>query len=188
MVPPIPGSGDEDACAGRVARHREAAAWKPSYPLPFLDCIPTSELREAMHTGQAMTVLCVDDNPHVAEALRVKLARSLDILWQGWLSSADELVHTAERLNPTIVLLDVDMPGKDPFVAVSELADRCPTAKVVIFSGHVRRELIDRALESGAWGYVSKNDDEGDLLKVIRAVADGEVAFSPEVRSTYDRM
>lgn len=141
-----------------------------------------------MPIGEPMTVLCVDDNPHVAEALRVKLARSLDMRWQGWLSSADALVVTAERQCPTIVLLDVDMPGKDPFVALGELVERCPAVKVVVFSGHVRQELIDRALEAGAWGYVSKNDGEDELLRVIRAVADGEVALSPEVRSTYDRI
>ncbi|MBY0262722.1 MAG: response regulator transcription factor, partial [Phycisphaerales bacterium] len=139
-----------------------------------------------MPIGEPMTVLCVDDNPHVAEALRVKLARAFDMQWQGWLSSADELVATAERQCPTIVLLDVDMPGKDPFAALGELVERCPAVKVVVFSGHVRQELIDRALEAGAWGYVSKNDGEDELLRVIRAVADGEVALSPEVRSTYD--
>jgi DNA-binding NarL/FixJ family response regulator len=127
-------------------------------------------------------VLCVDDNEHVAVALRLKFMAAGEFQWRGWLPSAAGLVAAAEREAPRVVLLDIDMPGPDPFEALAQIADRCPETRVVVFSGHVRRDLIDRALETGAWGYVSKNDGEDALLDAVRRVVAGELGLSPEVR------
>jgi DNA-binding NarL/FixJ family response regulator len=137
--------------------------------------------------GPALTVLCVDDNPSIADAVRIKLSRSRGLRFAGWLDSAAGLIDEARRQRPSLVLLDVDMPGPDPFAAVAELGRCCPGTRVVMFSGHVRSELVDRALESGAWGYVSKNDGEDELIGALESVGRGEVAFSGEVRATYGR-
>jgi DNA-binding NarL/FixJ family response regulator len=132
-----------------------------------------------------ISILCVDDNAHVADAVRIRLARVGGFEWKGWLPDATNLVERARSDCPTIVLLDVDMPGRDPFDASLELAGTCPDVKIVVFSGHVRRELIDKAVEAGAWGYVSKNDGEDVLVDVLRMVADGQFGLSPEVRAAF---
>jgi DNA-binding NarL/FixJ family response regulator len=137
-------------------------------------------------TNKPISILCVDDNEHVADALRLKFTASGGFQWRGWLPDAGQLVSTALRDPPSIVLLDLDMPGADPFDALADLAARCPQCRVIIFSGHVRRELIDRALDAGAWGYVSKNDGEEALLAAVLLVASGELALSPEVRAWCD--
>ncbi len=131
-------------------------------------------------------VLCVDDNPAVTDALRVKLGRSNEFEWRGSLHSADDLLDRCERERPAIVLLDVDMPGKDPFEALAELTARAPDIIVLIFTGHVRKDLIERALDCGAWGYVSKNDGEDELLAAMKRAANEELALSPEAQRTYD--
>ena len=133
-------------------------------------------------------VLCVDDNVLVAEALRLRLGRHPDFEWRGWLTTADDLVETGQRERPDLVLLDVDMPGRDPFEAAAELVTHLPTVRVIVFSGHVRADLIERALAAGAWGYVSKNDGEQELLKVLARVRENKVAFSPEAQAMYDRL
>ncbi|MGD9692755.1 MAG: response regulator transcription factor [Phycisphaerales bacterium] len=134
-----------------------------------------------------ISVLCVEDNPHVAEALRIKLTRTSLFEWKGWLPAADSLHEVAVEVEPEIILLDLDMPGKDPLDAASEFLESYPSARVIVFSGHVRQDLIDRALEAGAWGYASKNDGEDELVNVLMCVRAGEVALSPEVRSIYNR-
>ncbi len=135
---------------------------------------------------EIITVVCVEDNPQVAGALRVKLERDPRFCWLAWLPDADEIVQKARESRPSIILLDLDMPGKDPFTATQELVRDCPESRVVIVSGHVRIDLIRRALEAGAWGYVSKNDHENELLNAVSRVADGEMAFSPEVGTVYN--
>jgi CheY-like chemotaxis protein len=139
---------------------------------------------EADATG--VGVLCVDDNVQVAEALQVSLFLAGGFIWKGWLPSADGLVETVERERPDILILDVDMPGRHPFDALRELVERCPDVRTVMFSGHVRRELIEQAFDAGAWGYVSKSDGEQSLLRAVRQIAAGELALSPEARAAYD--
>lgn len=126
------------------------------------------------------TILCVDDNAELAAALERLFSRLDDFEWLGWLPTADHLVTEALARHPQIVLVDIDLPGPDPFVAVTELVERDPAVRVVMFSGHVRPGLVDRALGAGAWGYISKNDGEGELLQVLRQVAAGEFALSSE--------
>jgi DNA-binding NarL/FixJ family response regulator len=137
--------------------------------------------------SQQISVLCVDDNPDVADALRLKLSRMTGFTWVGTLSSADTLIDTVQRLRPSIVLLDLDMPGADPFVAAAEVAQAVPDSRIVVFSGHVRPDLITKALEAGAWGYISKNDGEDELIAHLRQVAAGNISLSSGVRAMYNR-
>jgi DNA-binding NarL/FixJ family response regulator len=140
-----------------------------------------------MADGKNIRVVCAEDNPLVAEALRIKLSRADGFVWEGWAADADALLVMTRRSCPDLVILDLDMPGRDPFLATEELAERYPDCRVVIFSGHVRRDLIERAVNSGVWGYVSKSDGEDALIEAMKKVDAGEFAFSPEVRATYDR-
>lgn len=138
-----------------------------------------------MTQARVIPILCVDDNPSITKALETKFSRVGSFAWKGALSRADDLLATVTREHPAVVLLDVDMPGKDPFVVLAELSQACPETKVVMFSGHVRRELVERAVESGAWGYVSKNDGENELIKAIQKAAQGELALSDEARRVF---
>ncbi|MDX2146154.1 MAG: response regulator transcription factor [Planctomycetota bacterium] len=135
-----------------------------------------------MSTTPQVRVLCVDDNEHVAQAVELLIARNSGFCWLGWLSTADDLVDHVQRLRPDIVLLDLDVPGLDPLVAASRLSDAQFSTKVVVFSGHVRKDCIDRAIDAGVWGYASKNDDESKLLELLSSVMAGNVEFSQEVR------
>jgi DNA-binding NarL/FixJ family response regulator len=133
-------------------------------------------------TTERVKILCVDDNALVAEAIERKLQFETDLEWLGNLPSADELPRMARQLNPDVVILDIDMPGKDPFRALEEVSATCPDARVIVFSGHVRGDLIHRACDSGAWGYVSKNSGTESLVSSIRRVINGEFVFSEDVR------
>jgi DNA-binding NarL/FixJ family response regulator len=131
-----------------------------------------------MAAERRIRVLCVDDNPLVADAVatRLRLAGGFDCV--GHLPDASALVREAMRLKPHVVLMDLDMPGAEPFEMMRDLSTIYPDARVLILSGHVRRELLD-----GAWGYLSKNDDAETLVAAIRRVADGEFVLGPELAS-----
>lgn len=128
-----------------------------------------------------ISVLCVDDNPMIADALSARLALEPDMVLAGCLSDATLLIETVDRMAPDLVLLDVDMPGRDPFDVVGELATRAPALRVVMFSGHLRGELVDRAVEAGAWGYVSKNEGTAAIVAAIRRAAAGEFVMIPDI-------
>lgn len=127
-------------------------------------------------------ILCVDDNPLITESLRVRLDREPGFELVGRLGTANDLVEEVARHRPDIVLLDIDMPGRDAFDALGEVHGVSPQSKVIILSGHVRDDLVDRAVEAGAWGYISKGDDSKTMLDTIRAVHGGRFVLSPDVQ------
>jgi two-component system, NarL family, response regulator DesR len=128
-------------------------------------------------------VLCVDDNNLLGEALGINLHLTGGFRWLGSLENADDLVRVAQRCKPDVVLLDIDMPGKDPFEALEELHKAVPKARVLMLSGLVRSDLIQRSIDAGAWGYLSKNDAV-EVIAAIERVAHGEFVMGPEVEAT----
>ena len=128
-------------------------------------------------------ILCVDDNEEILWALGVHFAHTKGFEVVGSLSSATGLVAAVKDAKPAILVLDLDMEGKSPLQALREVNRTGARTRTIVFSGHLRRELVAQAMDAGAWGYVSKNDGEVSLVAAIRAVMAGEVAWSPEVLS-----
>jgi DNA-binding NarL/FixJ family response regulator len=130
---------------------------------------------------RAIRVLCVDDHPLLVEGIRARLEFEPNLELVGELTSADNLVAQAEKHAPDIVLMDVAMPGLDPFVAATELRRRLPETKTVFLSAHIRDHYLDAAFRAGAWGYLYKGDDMEDVIDALKRVAQGEYVFSPHV-------
>ena len=128
-------------------------------------------------------VFCVDDHAFLIEGLRSKFEQEDGIELVGTLPSADGLVGAAQDSRPQIVLLDIEMPGRDPFEVINELRSTCPGCRVILLSAFVRHFYLDIAVKVGAWGYVSKRDAPSAIIDAIKQVAAGRFAFSPEVIS-----
>lgn len=135
--------------------------------------------------SQSITVFCVDDNPHVIEAVQLQLRSASDIKWKGHANEANGLVEKIQGDCPDVILMDIDMPGKDPFEVISELRSVCGDARVVMFSALVQRDLLERAIDAGAWGYVAKADGAESLVKAIRTVVSGSMGFSPSIANLH---
>lgn len=130
--------------------------------------------------GAPLRVLCVDDNPLVVEALALKLGLLGGFDWLPPVDDADRLVEAVRVLQPDIILLDLDMPGRDPLDALAELARLGTAARVLIFSGHTRADLVERAIDAGAWGFIGKHSDVETIVSAIRSVARGEFLLATE--------
>jgi len=140
-----------------------------------------------MSPSGKLRVLCVDDNKLLADALRAKTQRMEDLEWLGAFHEADDLLNRVFQAEPHVVLMDVDMPGVDTFRLVEELTAKAPQIRVVMLSGYVTPQYIDRALDAGAWGYLSKNDDVAELVAGVRKVHAGDIAFSRDVEIVSQR-
>jgi DNA-binding NarL/FixJ family response regulator len=125
-------------------------------------------------------VLCVDDNQFVLQALERRLALEPDLLCVGTCLDACDLEQKVAELRPDVVLLDLDMPYRDPLEALTALTEQMPEVRILILSGHVKRALIERAIEGGAMGYVAKNEDVSTVVDAIRSVAAGAFVLGPE--------
>ncbi len=132
-------------------------------------------------SGRPLCVLCVDDHALLAEGMKTRLGLESDMDVVGWIESADTLLDEAQRTEADVILLDIEMPGRDPFEVVRDLQGRRPQARVIVLSAFVRDRYLDVAVKAGAWGYVSKSDTPDDVVEAIRKVAVGEFAFGPSV-------
>ncbi|USN99069.1 MAG: response regulator transcription factor [Phycisphaeraceae bacterium] len=131
----------------------------------------------------AIRVFCVDDHAFLIEGLCSRLEKTPNIEVVGTLPSADGLIEAASKAKPDVVLLDIEMPGSDPFEVIDDLRSRCPDCRVILLSAFVRHSYLDAAVKVGAWGYVSKRDAPAAIIDAIKQVAGGRFAFSPEVIS-----
>lgn len=126
-------------------------------------------------TPDLTRVLCVDDIPDVAAVIRLIIESDPSMKCVGCLDSANDLVAEVQGRNPKpdVVVLDATMPGRDPMLAMKELAAQCPSTRTIIFSAHNDPAFVKRARESGAWGCVSKDAEPRELVHAVREVAAG---------------
>lgn len=131
-------------------------------------------------------VLCVDDNNLLQEALRRWFARIPDMNLVGCVETGSKARDLIATFDPDVVLMDVDLPGTDTFELVSQIVSEYPHIRVVMFSAHCSAEQIDRAIEAGATGYISKDESLATIGLAIHAVSRGEFTLSPTANSFYE--
>lgn len=138
-----------------------------------------------MFNKPPIRVFCVDDHAFLVEGLQARLSLAKDMEYVGRLGSAEGLVAECQRIRPDVVLLDIEMPGPDPFEAVEDLRRQCPNSRVIILSAYVRDHYIDAAVNAGAWGYLSKHDEPEKIINAIREVHSGAFVFGPKVSGRF---
>lgn len=125
-------------------------------------------------------VLIVDDHAIVRRGLRSILELEADIVVVGEAGTADDGLRTAQRARPDVVLLDLRLGPDDDREGLelcSRIVERLPATRVVVLSTFLEERLVIEALRRGAQGYVLKDVDALELVKIIRAVSRGESAF-----------
>jgi DNA-binding NarL/FixJ family response regulator len=128
-------------------------------------------------------VLCVDDNVMLGKALGRCIGAEPTLRWLGAISDGSLVLEAAQRLRPDVILMDIDMPGFDTFGTVHQLLAVVPDTRVIMLSGHVDREYLRRALDSGAWGYLSKAEETPVLIDAIHRAARGEIVLGKEIEA-----
>ena len=133
-------------------------------------------------TTRPIRILCVDDHAFLIDGLQARFALERDVECVGRQPSAEGLVSEVKRTRSDVVLLDIEMPGPDPFEAANDLRRQCPEVRTIILSAYVRDHYIKAAFEAGCWGYFSKSDDPDKIMAGIRKAVRGEFAFGPKVQ------
>lgn len=90
-------------------------------------------------------------------------------------------VELSDKLKPDLVLMDLSLEGLSGFEATKQIRDRTPDLPVLVVSMHREAAVVDRALRSGARGYVLKGGDFRELVRAIQSVRRGELYLSPEL-------
>ena len=126
-------------------------------------------------------VLVADDQAMVRAGFRMLLSREEDIEVVGEAANGAAAVREAERLRPSVVLMDIRMPELDGLEATRRILAGDPQARVLVLTTFDLDEYVYEALRAGASGFVLKDDPPESLLAAIRVVAAGEALLSPTV-------
>lgn len=97
--------------------------------------------------------------------------------------NAEAAMEACQRTLPTLVLMDVRLPGKSGVECVQALAEKYPALPILMLSTHSGEEEIYRSLRAGARGYILKSARREDLLRAIREVFEGRRYLDPSVAS-----
>ena len=117
-------------------------------------------------------VLLADDHRGAADALKSLLERDFEVV--AVVEDGLALVEAARRLQPDVIVADISMPGLDGIDATRMILGRHPGALVILFTMHQESDVVHRALEAGARGYVYKLRGIDDVIKAIHSVLRGE--------------
>jgi DNA-binding NarL/FixJ family response regulator len=128
-----------------------------------------------------LTLMLADDHQIVRQGLRAILACVPDFRLVGEAADGPETVRLAERLQPRVLVLDLMMPGLTGLEVTRQLARRCPETRVVILSMHSNEAYVLEALRAGACAYVLKESSAENLVRAIRAAAEGRRFLSPPI-------
>lgn len=133
--------------------------------------------------SDTIKILVADDHPVVVDGLIAMLSTQSDFEVVGRASSGEEAIRRVERLEPDVVLLDLEMPEVDGVEVIRRLRDAGVEAQVLVFTAFDTDERIVGAVQAGAKGYLLKGAPRDKLFEAIRVVSEGGSLLQPVVAS-----
>jgi DNA-binding NarL/FixJ family response regulator len=128
-------------------------------------------------------VALVDDHPMVLDGLRLALDTP-GTLVVGSAATAAEAVRMVAEARPRVVVLDVHLPDASGINAAAALREQNPDIAILILTMSEDPHTLAAAMRAGAAGYLVKGASRDEIVRAVRAVADGQIIFSAEVART----
>lgn len=126
-------------------------------------------------------ILVADDHPVVRDGLVAVLGTQPDFDVVGEAADGAQAVDQASRLQPDVVLLDLEMPLLDGVAVIEQLRTHPPTPGVIVFTAFDTDDRIVGALRAGAQGYLLKGAPRDDIFRAVRVVHGGGSLLEPLV-------
>jgi two-component system, NarL family, response regulator DevR len=130
---------------------------------------------------ETVRVILADDHEVVRLGLKTLLD---DVPWVQVVAqagTADEAVRLAEAYLPDVVLMDIRMPGNSGIDACREITSRLDGVQVIMLTSYSDDELILKALQAGASGYILKQVGNRSIVSALEAVRSGNASLDPQV-------
>ncbi|MFO7917587.1 MAG: response regulator transcription factor [Anaerolineae bacterium] len=145
-----------------------------------------------MSERPTIRVLIVDDHAMLRRGLGFFLKGFDDLELVGEAGSAKEAIELCAEAEPDVVLMDMVLPGKDGAEATRIIRERRPDTQILALTSFQEEDLIERALQAGAIGYLLKSVGADELAEAIRGAHAGESTLSAEasealIRATRER-
>ncbi len=134
-------------------------------------------------------VMVVDDHDVVRKGIRALLAETQDLELVAEADGMRQAIDNVERMTPDVVVMDVRLANDNGIEVTRDIRTRRPSVRVLMLSSFADEEAVLAAIMAGAAGYVLKQVTGDDLVRSIRAVAQGENLLDPGVtKGILDRL
>ncbi len=125
-------------------------------------------------TNKIIRILLVDDHPVVRKGILGLLEQAEDIKIVGEAETGEEALALVEQLHPDLLLLDMELPDMQGTEVARQLQQNHPHVLILALSAHDDPVYIRGLLETGAAGYLMKEEAPDTILEAVRGVAQGE--------------
>jgi DNA-binding NarL/FixJ family response regulator len=126
-------------------------------------------------------VALADDHPVVLAGIKALLQADPSITLVGEATTGSTALKTICALAPDVAVIDISMPDLNGLDLAKRVAEECPDVKLLALTVHEDRAYVQPLLQAGARGYLLKRSAAEDLVRAIRAVAEGGVYLDPAV-------
>ncbi len=133
-----------------------------------------------MEEKDKIRVMVVDDHKVVRTGLADFLLAYDDLEFAGEASSGEDAVLMCGKVNPHVILMDLVMEGMDGAEATRVIRDTCPDIQVIALTSYKEEDLVQKAIQAGAIGYLLKNVSAQELADAIREAYEGRPTLAPE--------
>jgi NarL family two-component system response regulator LiaR len=121
-----------------------------------------------MSQRQPIKVMVVDDHLMVRDGLKMFLSLYDDLEIVAEAGDGQQAIDTCQKIQPDVILMDVVMPNVDGPTATAAIKRGCPSVQVIALSTFSEQELVKRAIEAGAIGYLLKDVHADKLAQAVR--------------------
>jgi DNA-binding NarL/FixJ family response regulator len=137
--------------------------------------------REEPASAPALALLVADDSEPFRAGLGALVASLDGMVVVGNATDGDEAIALALDLQPDVVLMDLNMPGRNGIEATRAIVSAAPHIAVLILTMHEDDESVFAAVQAGARGYLVKGARQAELMRAVRSVAEGGAVFGPAI-------
>lgn len=130
-----------------------------------------------------VAVLIADDHPLFRRGLRDVIEEGGRFRVTAEAGDGETAIRQIEHSAPAVAFIDLAMPVKDGLAVAAWNAQAASTTRIVIMTLHKERDFVDRAVQLGAAGYLVKDDAQGEVLRCLDLVLQGEFYLSSAVGS-----
>lgn len=141
----------------------------------------TDQMGDEGSTAATIRIVLADDHPVVRRGLRMLLDDEPDFEVVAEAGDVDEARRYVRGHHPTVLLLDLNMPGGSSLKAIPTIRAEFPETQVVVLTMQQEPAYAREALAAGASGYVLKQAAEGELVEAVRLAAAGESYLNPRL-------
>lgn len=132
-------------------------------------------------------VLIAEDQRLFINALQKVLEEEKDIEIVGYCDSGDEVFNSVLHLEPDVLLLDINMPGRDGVSVAEQLKKSAADVRILVVTSFSSKLLVNELYALGVEGFILKSDDIQVLFEAIRTVYRGDRYFTEEIKDLIEK-